>query len=195
MWIALLLSAVAPDPAPPGVTPRPSLKTVVRVGPMTVAPQEVYVRPVVPPYEPPSDFGRKTVEGDAVGRSGRGAGRPDAEADYLTAVAARRDQAQALMGPLDGLWRVTDADGRHLLDLSLTDRGPGRSLDGVWLGRTPSGAPRSTPVTVLSRTDDRVRIGLGEHLTLDLTRGPDGWRGDLSEAGERRAAILRPIGG
>ena len=195
MWIALLLSAVAPDPAPPGVTPRPALETVLRVGPMTAARQEVYVRPVVPPYEPPSDFGRKAVEGDAVGRSGRGAGRPDAEADYLSAVAARRDQAQALMGPLDGLWRVIDADGRHLLDLSLTDRGPSRSLDGVWLGRTPSGAPRSAPVTVLSRTDDRVRIGLGQGLALELTRGPDGWRGDLSEAGERRAAILRPIGG
>ena len=193
MGFLSFLLITASGVAAPEVAPRPTLVPAVAAAPLRVAEPELYERPLVAPYEPPSDFGRMAVEGDAVGRAGRGAGRPDAETDYHLAVEERRQRAQALMGPLDGLWRVTDSQGRELLDLSLTDRGPGRPLDGVWLGQTPAGAPRSSSVAVLLRQDEIVRLGLGDGLVLELTRGADGWRGSLIEGRRRQAAVLRPV--
>lgn len=190
MWFLLLLAAAASDPA---VTPHEPSASDVIVAPSPEAGSEVYRRPEVAPYEPPSDFGRRSAEGDAVGRAGRAGGRADAEVDYRSAVEDRRNRAQALMGSLDGLWRVADADGRDLLDLSLTDRGADRPLEGVWLGRTPAGAPRSRAVVVLMRRDGLVRLGLGEGLALELTQGEDGWDVVLEEGQERRAAVLSRI--
>ena len=195
MGFLLFLLTAASGPAAPEVAPRPILAPAVTAASLRVVEPELYERPLVAPYEPPSDFGRKAAEGDAVGRVGRGAGRPDAETDYRSAVEERRERAQALMGPLDGLWRVTDSQGRGLLDLSLTDRGPGRSLDGVWLGRTPSGAPLTSSVSVLMRQDELVRLGLGEGLVLELMRDADGWRANLIEGRRRQTASLHPIGG
>lgn len=197
MWALLLLLTTGSDPAATGARPAssPASPPASPPGPAAgpaVAP-EVYRRPVVPPYEPPSDFGRRLAEGDAVGPARSAGGRPDAAADYLAAVEARRARAQALMGPLDGLWRVTDETGRELLDLSLTDRGPDRPLDGVWLGVTPAGAARTGEVELLARADDRASLRLDERTRLELVRTAEGWSAGLIEGRRRKAVRLVPV--
>ena len=124
----------------------------------------------------------------------RGGERPDRGGDYLSEVEARRVRAQALMGPLDGMWRLVDDRGATLLELSVTDRGPDRALEGVWRGSTVGGAPRSFVFIELDRTDGAARLRLSSGIELDLSRTANGWIARLSDQGETRAAHLVPVG-
>lgn len=160
-------------------------------GVIAVAPQ-IYRRPAVPPYEPPSDFGRQRAEGDADARPRRSGGRADAVTDYQRAVDERRRAAQALMGPLDGLWRVAGADDRTMLELALVDRGAGERIEGAWTRVVAHGGARSGLVQSVSREGDVVRIELEQGAQLDLLIGPDGWRGVLTGDGKAQAVLLMP---
>lgn len=182
MWAFLLIMALAGDLAAAAQTD--AMQAVVD--------GEVYRRPVVPPYEPPSDFGRRAAEGDG-GGARSGTTHADRSGNYLTEVDVRRLRAQALLGPLDGVWRLVDEGGEVLLELSVTDRGPGYALAGVWRGSTAAGATRTSSIVVLDRTDDAVILSLSPDIRLDLRRTSDGWAAALQETGRVRVASLDAV--
>ena len=161
--------------------------------PAVVPPPAVYRRPAVPPYEPPSDFGRRQSEGDAVGRPRRATGRPDANGDYQVAVEDRRRAAQALMGPLDGVWRLTDDRGRTIMELALTDPGAGQTVEGAWSRITARGASRSGPVRSVRRDGAEVRLDMGDDARLRLMDVAGHWVGVLDDGGDQRPVALTPI--
>jgi hypothetical protein len=111
-----------------------------------------YQPPAVRPYEPASDFGReRPAEGDNTGERYRAPiARPVAveayertyefsprasEDLYDLAVSAAEGRADQSAGPMDGAWRVFDARGRPLLDLTLNDRDG--LIEGGWRGAGP----------------------------------------------------------
>lgn len=163
----------------------------------------VYSPPVVRPFEPPSNFGRVTAEGDGGGDPRR---RPivapvvveaysrsyeyapsTADTAYDQGVANAEAAMDARMGPLDGLWRLVDEDGRGLAQIALSDRGPGRPLEGAW--RTLDAQGALGPLDGVERTDAGLSLTLGESR-LRLTAGPQGWSGTLSEDGRAKSVSL-----
>lgn len=162
------------------------------VTPAVASPPTVYRRPAVPPYEPPSDFGRLGAEGDAVGRSRRAAGRPDADGDYQAAVEDRRRTAQALMGPLDGVWRLIDDQGRTVMELALTDPGEGQAIEGAWSRTTARGARRSGMIGTVARDGAEVRIDLADNARLRLLDVAGHRVGVLDEGRRERSVALVP---
>ncbi|UQV19681.1 hypothetical protein MU852_08130 [Brevundimonas albigilva] len=107
---------------------------------------ETYQPPVVRPFEPPSDFGREQAQGDSGDAAHRRAltqpvvvgayvgsyetSPSDAETAYDQGVAQAEITMDSRAGPLDGRWRVLDAEGRPLMSLALTDLGGGRRIEG-----------------------------------------------------------------
>lgn len=101
-----------------------ALTLILQDPPPATAP-EPYRPPRVRPFEPPSDFGRETVEGDGEARpyrapvaapvsvgayAGQYEAQPTAqEAQYAQGVAAAELSTDALAGPLDGRWTLVDA--------------------------------------------------------------------------------------
>jgi hypothetical protein len=174
--------------------------------PQTAATAEgapVYVPPVVRPFEPPSDFGLIIAEGDGSGDRRRSPiDRPvaveayrgsyeyaptTAEAAYDRGVAAAERGMDGRMGPLDGRWRVRDSSGAEVLVLALIDEGPSRPLEGAW---RKDGAP-----SVLGVIEQADRSDGGLNLAwkdggLTLRASGEGWVGELTEAGRRRAVTL-----
>lgn len=179
---ALILAALAFSPQDP---PHPST-------------QELYRPPVIRPFEPGPGFARETAEGDSASEAGR---RPltaaviveddvrnyeapptDAETAYERGVTSAEIRADQTAGPLDGLWRLTDADGDTLCEVALSDPGHG-PVEGGWRNADASGAA----------------VHAGNVLTLDhlgritLTRSSDGWTGVMTTGGrERRVRLSRP---
>ena len=171
---------------------------------------EVYVPPVVRPYEPPSNFGRQIAEGDADAsvrrrpitapvaveayRNNYEGRRTPAELSYQQGVEAARLRQNARMGGLDGLWRVVDAEGRPVLDLVLSDDGAG-TVEGAL---RPARSDRTAPVEVVSAGDGTrtVTAALGTD-TLTLRLHPDGadWTGELTGLGEARTVTLTRLSG
>jgi hypothetical protein len=168
---------------------------------------ETYAAPVIRPYEPPSDFGRQVEEGD-VGRPVRSrpitapvaveayAGnyeqnRSTREASYEQAVSRARASADARMGPLDGVWSAVGADGRPVLDLVLSDRGPSRPVEGAL---SLNDQTRSTsPVASVSREGGEAVIEAaveGRAVRLRLQPAGEGWTGTLSGLGRDQAVSL-----
>lgn len=168
---------------------------------------ELYVAPVIRPYEPPSAFGRQVEEGD-VGRAIRS--RPITapvaveayrdnyeqspslgEVGYEQSVHRARAAAEARMGPLDGAWTATATDGRVLLDLILSDRGPDKPVEGAM---SLNDATRTTlAVTSVSQTDGEAVIEAsvdGRALRLELRRAVDGWTGTLGGLGRSQTVSL-----
>jgi hypothetical protein len=87
--------------------------------------------------------------------------------------------AQALQGPLDGGWTVTDRRGRGLVRLQLVDKGRGE-VEGAW--RDLRDGQASGLIDASRVSDGRVSFVLdsGASLRLDLRRGSDGrWTGRL----------------
>lgn len=160
--------------------------------PAVAPPPVIYRRPAIAPYEPPSDFGRQRAEGDAVGRPRRAAGRPDADGDYQTAVEDRRRAAQALMGPLDGVWRVIDDRGLTVMELALTDPGEGQAVEGAWSRTTARGARRSGMIGAVARDGTEVRIDLADDARLRLLDVAGHWVGLLDEGRRERSVALTP---
>ena len=168
-------------------------------------PRELYTAPPVRPFEPPSDFGRETPEGDAAPRAHRApltaavavdayAGQYEAEptaaeAGYAQGVSSAELGMDALAGPLDGRWSVVDASGRPLLRIVLSDPGDGLALEGAW--RAEQGPGRGVAASDGRETDD-VRLILHEAGELRLTRAPAGWEGVLIDPqGRARPVLLR----
>lgn len=157
---------------------------------------EPYSAPVIRPFEPGDDFGRELAEGDVAG----GAHRPpltapvtvdaydgsyevtptDLEIAYEQGLASAEIRADQTAGPLDGAWRVTDAEGRTLYDLVLMDPGAGRA-EGGWRARRDHGAAVAEN-GVLTLED-----GGG---TIALERAANGWRGRLTAGGRTQTVTL-----
>jgi hypothetical protein len=157
---------------------------------------EPYSAPAIRPFEPESDFGREIAEGDAAGAAHR---RPltapvtvdaydrsyeatptDLEIAYDQGVASAELRTDQTAGPLDGFWRIEDAEGRPLYDVVLMDRGVG-PVEGGWRnGRDGGGAA----------SDGRTLTLEGGGGTIVLERAGSGWRGQLSLDGRTRPVIL-----
>lgn len=153
----------------------------------------LYEAPAIRPFEPPSDFGREQAEGDAETDAHR---RPletpvtvnaysrsyefspgDTEIAYDQGVASAEIRTDQTAGPLDGLWAVTDAQGRELFALVLSDRGG--LVEGGWRGAGGDG---------IAVAEDHV-LTLEGRGTLALEPEGAGWRGTLDG---RAVRLSRP---
>ena len=157
--------------------------------------QALYTAPVIRPFEPGSDFGREVAEGDAAPARHRApltapvtvdaydgsyeVTPGDVEAAYDQGVASAEIRADQTAGPLDGLWRIVDADGRTLYELALMDPGSG-TVEGGWRHARDSGA-----AVFDGRTLTLAGVG-----AVALERAPGGWRGQLTAGGQTRAVTL-----
>lgn len=155
----------------------------------------LYQAPAIRPFEPPSDFGRETAEGDseddvhrrplaapvAVGAYARSYEftPTDFEVAYDQGVTSAEIRADQTAGPLDGRWRVADGRGRALFGLVLSDPRAGLT-EGGWRGEAGSGAATLDGQTL-------TLDGLGA-MTLEKTAR--GWRGTLTTNGRRRPVTL-----
>jgi hypothetical protein len=168
---------------------------------------ELYAAPVVRPYEPPSDFGRQVEEGD-VGRPIRSRPitgpvaveaytgnyeqiRSSGEVSYVQAVIRARASADARMGSLDGVWSAVGADGRPVLDLVLSDRGPSKPVEGALSlnDQTRSTAPVASVVQDGGQAVIEASVG-GRPVRLRLQPSGEGWTGTLSGLGRDQAVSL-----
>lgn len=163
----------------------------------------LYAAPVVRPFEPPSNFGQGSGEGDGdAGTMRRPLVAPVAveayrgsyeyapsstETAYDEGVNNAERNMDVRMGPLDGRWRVVDAGGHTMLTLSLTDQGDDLPLEGAF--RNNDAAAQVGPLTATERT--------AETLVMDVTGGRlslrasgEGWRGVLARDGSERAVTL-----
>lgn len=144
---------------------------------------------------------------------GAGPGAPGSD-DQAAAVQAAFDAAESLQGPLDGLWRIEDADGRTLFVFDLIDPGgppaplsadpdhPG--LEGAWRDpNRPRGPDSSGVIDVVSRAGEHLSIrfvqGSGQGSAratraLALTQDASGgWSGELAGDGARRPVVMRRL--
>ncbi|MBU2378309.1 MAG: hypothetical protein KJ824_04015 [Alphaproteobacteria bacterium] len=163
----------------------------------------LYVAPVVRPFEPPSNFGRVTEEGDGdAGTLRRPLVAPvaveayrgsyefapsSAETAYDEGVDAAERNMDGRMGPLDGRWRLKDGDGRTVMTLSLMDEGEGRRLEGAYRGHDATA--QVGPLTATERTARTLVLNVaGGRLSLQASG--EGWSGVLVRDGRERAVTL-----
>lgn len=142
-----------------------------------------YEAPAIRPFEPASDFGREQAQGDAETELHR---RPleapvsveayarsyeyspaDAEIAYDQGVSSAEIRTDQTAGPLDGLWAVTDAGGRELFAVALSDRAG--LVEGGWRGAGGDGVV----------TAEGSVLTLEGRGTLSLEADGAGWRGTL----------------
>jgi hypothetical protein len=160
---------------------------------------ELYAAPAIRPFEPGPDFGREIAGGDAARPARR---RPltapvpvdaydasyepsptDLEIAYDQGVASAERRADQTAGPLDGLWRIRDAEGRTLYEVLLMDPGVG-PVEGGWRGGRRTGGAVSDGRTLTLEDGGGVIV---------LEREGAGWRGRLTTDGRTRAVtITRP---
>jgi hypothetical protein len=179
------------------------------VSPLQSAPvaytAQVYQAPVVRPFEPPSNFGRVTEEGDGGGdRTLRVITAPvsveayrrsyehaptRADNAYDAGVETAERSMDARMGPLDGRWVVQDGEGRTLMTLSLMDQGEARPLEGAY--RMADSQAAVGPLAATERSAEALVLDLdGGRLTLRASGA--GWTGTLVQGGrERTVALVR----
>ena len=128
------------------------------------------------------------------------------EIDQEAAVRAAFQAAEALQGPLDGVWRLQDEAGRTLYVFALADPGeapaplsatpdhPG--VEGAWRDPNKARAFDSSGFLDSVRSDGaRVSIRFvedpGQPETLSLSASRDGrWRGELNIAGAPRPVVM-----
>jgi hypothetical protein len=122
-------------------------------------------------------------------------------------VTAAYQAAEQLQGPLDGMWKLVDDDGRTLYIFSLSDAGaapaplagspdnPG--VEGAWRDPAhPGDANASGFIDSVSETGDQLRMrftqGADRHTeTLTLKAAATGrWTGDLAEGDARRPVVM-----
>lgn len=164
---------------------------------------ETYSPPVVRPFEPPSNFGRVEAEGDGIAdprpralvvpvvveaydRSYEHA-PSRAENAYDRGVDNAEAAMDARMGPLDGLWRLLDAQGNPIAQIALTDRGGHRPVEGAWR-KLDHRAP-AVPVMEVARGTNTLTLQIGESV-LELTTADSGWVGRLVEEGQSAPARM-----
>ena len=176
------------------------------VSPMQSAPlaymAQVYQAPVVRPYEPPSNFGRVTEEGDGGGdRPLRVIPAPVSVESYARSyehAPSRADNAydagvenaeramNIRMGPLDGRWVLKDDHGRSIMTVSLMDQGEAKPLEGAY--RTADAQAEVGPLTAERSAGALVLEMQGGRLSLSASG--EGWIGTLSQNGRERAVTL-----
>jgi hypothetical protein len=165
--------------------------------------REVYAPPPVRPFEPPSNFGRVTAEGDgggdprrppivapvAVENYSRSYEHAPSMADnaYDRGVDNAEAAMDARMGPLDGLWTLRDAEGRLILHLALSDQGPDRPLEGAFRRTGVTGG--LALIEAATHHAGRLVLTLGD-VQLELTLAGDLWHGTWREDGQTRAVRL-----
>lgn len=163
----------------------------------------IYAPPLVRPFEPPSNFGRVTSEGDGdAGMLRRPLTRPvvverydgnyeysrsGSETAYDNGVSNAERAMDARMGALDGRWRLRDAEGRLVMTLSLMDQGASRPLEGAF--RTNDSAALVGPLSASERTDQALVLDL-DGGRLSLAPSGEGWAGVLSLGGREQAVSL-----
>ena len=163
---------------------------------------QVYAAPVVRPFEPPSNFGRVTEEGDGGGdRALRVLTAPVSVEAYRRSyehAPSRADSAydagvdnaertmDSRMGPLDGRWLLKDGEGRTLMTLSLMDQGESKPLEGGY--RTADAQAEVGPLTA-ERSSGALVLEM-EGARLALSPSGAGWTGTLVQAGRERAVTL-----
>ncbi|WP_029415163.1 hypothetical protein [Brevundimonas bacteroides] len=163
----------------------------------------VYQPPVVRPFEPPSNFGRVQAEGDGGGDTRRAPivapvvveayarsyeyTPSTADSAYDRGVDDAEAAMDARMGPLDGLWRLVDQEGRAVGRLALSDPGPDRSVEGALCLSDGSGG--LIPLVQIERDASRLVFGAAGSQ-LDLTASPAGWAGVITGDGRRRPVRL-----
>ena len=164
---------------------------------------QIYAAPVVRPFEPPSNFGRVTAEGDGGGDTRiRVITAPVSVEDYRRSyehAPSRADNAydagvenaertmDARMGALDGRWLLKDGEGRTLMTLSLMDQGEAKPLEGAY--RTADAQADVGPLTAAERTAGALVLDMGDGR-LSLQASGEGWTGTLARAGRERAVTL-----
>jgi hypothetical protein len=135
------------------------------------------------------------------------AGGPDAP-DQQAAIKAAFQAAEAMQGPLDGVWRLQDQrSGRTLFIFAMSDAGgapaplaatpdhPG--VEGAWRDPARPGSPDASGFLDSVRGDGRwvqIRFVQGpdrraEVLTLRAS-GDARWSGDLADAGASSAVVM-----
>lgn len=190
--VALLLQ----DPAP-----APAATAAATAAPDAPAPEvpaaDLYQPPRIRPFEPPADFApppELVVPAAATNRPLDRVVTVDAYAgDYEAAdtaieiaydagVAAAERRVTSDMGPLDGLWRVVDREGRVHLLLSIVDPGGEAPVQGGWL--VPGAAPAADDGVLTGEVQrpDGARLVTGAG-TLRLTLRGGVWRGVLAADG------------
>lgn len=163
----------------------------------------LYAAPVVRPFEPPSNFGRVTSEGDGdAGMLRRPLTRPvvveryegsyeytrsNSETAYDAGISNAERTMDSRMGALDGRWLLRDADGRLVMTLSLMDQGASRPLEGAF--RTNDAAADVGPLSASERTDQALVLDL-DGGRLSLAPSGEGWAGMLSLGGREQAVTL-----
>lgn len=165
---------------------------------------QLYQPPAIRPFEAPSSFGQEEPQGDAATDTHR---RPleapvevgayvksyeyspsDAEVAYDQGIASAEIRADQSAGPLDGRWRLTDANGRLLFDMALRDNGDGSTVEGAYRDE------RAAEAGLAMAGDAPGTWRLGEAV-LTLERGADGWRGSLTSNGRSTPVrLVRPQG-
>jgi hypothetical protein len=121
---------------------------------------------------------------------------PMAPADYDAAIKSAFDAQQALYGPLDGGWVLTDRDGRALYSFEITDPGQKAGLAaGAWRDLARLAAIDGKGYfTGIDRRGERLVLRFREHpgwfaKVVVLKPAADGaWRGRL-----RAGLSLRPV--
>jgi hypothetical protein len=114
--------------------------------------------------------------------------------DLTTRVRDSAAAAQALLGPLDGRWTLSDLHGRDLFALEITDPAGGAgALEGAWSRSGETGSVAL--IDAIARRGDHLAIrftGHGEVVRLRLRRGADGaWSGEANDNGRTLQVALR----
>jgi hypothetical protein len=139
--------------------------------------------------------------GLAAGPAAAGQAAPEAT-DLAARIRESAAAAQALQGPMDGTWTLSDARRRPLFVFQFTDPAGGAGpLEGAWR-RSGASAPAGL-IDAIARRGDHLAIrfaGGGEVVRVRLRRRADGtWSGEANENGHdlsvalRRSAIPTPV--
>lgn len=184
-WLALaaLLAAQTPDTQAAEAAPAPAPLPAFH---------ETYQAPAIRPFEPAWDF-EVQGEGDATATERPAPARPvtldiyaggyerpptATEQAYEQGVRSAETRRDALAGPLDGMWRVTAADGRPLMQVLLTDPNGGQALVGAWRDlSSPAGLVDG--FIALERRGGGLRArfrppGASDEAVLELSRAANG---------------------
>ncbi len=103
--------------------------------------------------------------------------------------------AQALQGPLDGTWTLSNRRRGTLLVFQITDPAGGGPLEAAW--REPGAGGAAGLVEAITRRNDRLSISFNRSdgagpVGLMLKRSGAGvWSGDLVEGGHVSLVTLR----
>lgn len=177
--------SLAPAAAPSATPTTPASPATPGSGPV-VSDEDDQAGPTSPLAEPPP------------GSGGQAFPTPYTDLDakaYSDAVLAAAHEEQALQGPLDGGWSVTDQAGKRLYSLRMVDHGRGMSLaEGAWRDlATPPGPSAAGFVESIGWDGSKLMLRFYESGPDDLvvlTLAPsaaDAWSGELW----RRGAVVK----